>query len=66
MSRQQSVSRNTVGYMLINIDNQTTDGEEKSKPEVIKLELDLHARQVGTGKNLGILTEIPPLWFAGA
>jgi hypothetical protein len=20
----------------------------------------------GTGKNLGVLTEIPPLWFAGA
>jgi hypothetical protein len=32
MSRQQSVLRNTVGYMLTNIDNQTTDGEEKSKP----------------------------------
>jgi hypothetical protein len=46
MSRQQSVLRNTVGYMLTNIDNQTTDGEEKSKPEVIKLGLDLHARQV--------------------
>jgi hypothetical protein len=42
MSRQQSVSRNTVGYMLNNIDNQTTDGEEKSKPEVIKLGLDKH------------------------
>ena len=48
MSRQQSVLRNTVGYMLINIDNQTTDGEEKSKPEVIKLGLDLHA-QAGHG-----------------
>ena len=46
MSRQQSVLRNTVGYMLNNTDNQTTDGEEKSKPEVIKLGLDLHARQV--------------------
>jgi hypothetical protein len=33
MSRQQSVLRNTVGYMLNNIDNLTTDGEEKSKPE---------------------------------
>jgi hypothetical protein len=41
MSRQQSGLRNTVGYMLTNIDNQTTDGEEKSKPEVIKLGLDL-------------------------
>jgi hypothetical protein len=46
MSRQQSFLRNTVGYMLNNIDNQTTDGEEKSNPEVIKLGLDLHARQV--------------------
>ena len=27
-------------YMLKNIDNQATDGEEKSKPEVIKLGLD--------------------------
>ena len=44
MSRQQSVLRNTVGYMLMNIDNQTTDGEEKSKPELIKLGLDLRAR----------------------
>jgi hypothetical protein len=32
--------------MLKNIDNQTIDGEEKSKPEAIKLGLDLHARQV--------------------
>ena len=46
MSRQQSVLRNTDGYMLKDFDNQTTDGEEKSKPEVIKLGLDLHARQV--------------------
>ena len=23
-------------------------------------------RFLGTGKNLGVLTEIPPLWFAGA
>jgi hypothetical protein len=32
--------------MLKNIDNQATDGEEKSKPEVIKLGLDLDAGQV--------------------
>jgi hypothetical protein len=43
MSRQQSVLRDTVGYMLKNIDNKATNGEEKSKPEVIKLGLDLHA-----------------------
>ena len=52
MSRQQSVLRNTVGYMLKNIDNQATNGEEKSKPEVIKLGLDLHARQVGSVATL--------------
>jgi hypothetical protein len=22
--------------------------------------------KMGTGKNLGVLTEIPPFWFAGA
>ena len=59
MSRQQSVSRNTVGYMLINIDNQTTDGEEKSKPEVIKLGLDLHARQVTECRQLDGSTPKP-------
>jgi hypothetical protein len=52
MSREQSVLRNTVGYMLKNIGNQTTNGEEKSKPEVIKLGLDLHARQVTECRQL--------------
>jgi hypothetical protein len=52
MSRQQSVLRNTFGYMLNYIDNQTTDGEEKSKLEVIKLGLDLHARQVTECRQL--------------
>ena len=37
MSRQQSVLRNTVGYILKIIDNKAINGEEKSKPEVIKL-----------------------------
>jgi hypothetical protein len=32
MSRQQAFCGNTVGYMLKNIDNQATNGEEKSKP----------------------------------
>ena len=59
MSRQQSVLRNTVGYMLNNIDNQTTDGEEKSKPEVIKLGLDLHARQVTECRQLDGSTPKP-------
>src|SRR5246127_2054504 len=59
MSRQQSVLRNTVGYILNNIDNQTTDGEEKSKPELIKLGLDLHARQVTECRQLDGSTPKP-------
>src|SRR6266436_284865 len=59
MSRQQSVLRNTVGYMLKNIDNQATNGEEKSKPEVIKLGLDLHARQVTECRQLDGSTPKP-------
>ena len=57
MSRQQSALRNTVGYM--NIDNQATNGEEKSKPEVIKLGLDLHARQVTECRQLDGSTPKP-------
>ena len=45
--------------MLKNIDNQTTDGEEKSKPEVIKLGLDLHARQVTECRQLDGSTPKP-------
>ena len=59
MSRQQSALRNTVGYMLKNIGNQTTNGEEKSKPEVIKLGLDLHARQVTECRQLDGSTPKP-------
>ena len=59
MSRQQSVLRNTVGYMLKNIDNQATNGEEKSKPEVIKLGFDLHARQVTECRQLDGSTPKP-------
>jgi len=59
MSRQQSVLRNTVGYMLKNIDNQATNGEEKSKPGVIKLGLDLHARQVTECRQLDGSTPKP-------
>ena len=59
MSREQSVLRNTVGYMLKNIGNQTTNGEEKSKPEVIKLGLDLHARQVTECRQLDGSTPKP-------
>ena len=45
--------------MLKNIDNQTIDGEEKSKPEVIKLGLDLHARQVTECRQLDGSTPKP-------
>jgi hypothetical protein len=54
-----SVLRNTVGYMLKNIDNQATNGEEKSKPEAIKLGLDLHARQVTECRQLDGSTPKP-------
>ena len=48
MSRQAATPAATLSaVMLKNIDNQTIDGEEKSKPEMIKLGLDLHARQCG-------------------
>jgi hypothetical protein len=59
MSRQQSVLRNTVGYMLKNIDNQATNGEEKSKSEVIKLGLHLHAKQVTECRQLDGSTPKP-------
>ena len=45
--------------MLKNIDHQTIDGEEKSKPEVIKLGLDLHARQVTECRQLDGSTPKP-------
>jgi hypothetical protein len=45
--------------MTKNIDNQATDGEEKSKPEVIKLGLDLHARQVTECRQLDGSTPKP-------
>src|SRR5271165_1841621 len=45
--------------MLKSIDNQTIDGEEKSKPEVIKLGLDLHAKQVTECRQLDGSTPKP-------
>jgi hypothetical protein len=45
--------------MLKNIDNQTIDGEEKSNPEVIKLGLDLHAKQVTECRQLDGSTPKP-------
>ena len=52
MSRQAATPAATLSaVMLKNIDNQTIDGEEKSKPEAIKLRLDLHATQVTSPSN---------------
>jgi hypothetical protein len=45
--------------MLKNIDNQTIDGEEKSNPEVIKLGLDPHAKQVTECRQLDGSTPKP-------
>src|SRR6201987_1922189 len=45
--------------MLKNIDNQATNGEENYKPEVIKLGLDLHARQVTECRQLDGSTPKP-------
>jgi hypothetical protein len=52
MSRQAATPAATLSaVMLKNIDNQTIDGEAKAKPEVIKLGLDLHARQLRSVGN---------------
>ena len=49
MSRQAATPAATLSaVMLKNIDNQTIDGEEKSKPEVIKFGIG-PARQAGYG-----------------
>ena len=45
--------------MLKNIDNQTIDGGEKSNPEVIKLGLDLHAKQFTECRQLDGSTPKP-------
>ena len=42
-----------------NNDNQASDGEAKAKPEVIKLGLDLHARQVTECRQLDGSTPKP-------
>src|SRR5271157_438705 len=42
-----------------NIHNQASDGEAKAKPEVIKLGLDLHARQVTECRQLDGSTPKP-------
>src|ERR1700747_1361101 len=45
--------------MLKNIDNQATNGEEESKPEVIKWGVNLHARQVTECRQLDGSTPKP-------
>jgi hypothetical protein len=45
--------------MLKNIESQTIDGEERSKPEVIKLGLDLQAEQVTECRQLDGSTPKP-------
>ena len=40
--------------------NQVIDGDAKAKPEVIKLRLDLHARQVTECRQLDGSTPKPP------
>jgi hypothetical protein len=42
-----------------NTDRQVSDGEAKAKPEVIKLGLDLHARQVTECRQLDGSTPKP-------
>src|ERR1700739_2021840 len=60
MNRQAATPAATLSaVMLKNIDNQTIDGGEKSKPEVIKLGLDLHARQVTECRQLDGSTPKP-------
>ena len=53
MSRQGSNTRcYTVGDMQNNTDQESSLGQAKSKPEVIKLGLDLHGRQVTECRQL--------------
>src|SRR5260221_12044727 len=60
MSRQAATPAATLSaVMLKNIDNQASDGEAKAKPEVIKLGLDLHARQVTECRQLDGSTPKP-------
>jgi transposase len=51
--------RYAVGFMHNNNDKQTKGGEAKAKPEVIKLGLDLHARQVTECRQLDGSTPKP-------
>jgi hypothetical protein len=59
MGRQQAVERFTVGFMHNKNDTQTKGSGAKAKPEVIKLGLDLHARQVTECRQLDGSTPKP-------
>jgi hypothetical protein len=59
MGRQQAVERFTVGFMHNKNDRQTKGSEAKAKPEVLKLGLDLHARQVTECRQLDGSTPKP-------
>jgi hypothetical protein len=59
MGRQQAVQRFTVGFIHNKKDRQTKGSEAKTKPEVIKLSLDLHARQVTECRQLDDNTPKP-------
>ena len=60
MSRQGSNTRcYTVGDMQNNSDNERSEGQAEAKPEVIKLGLDVHARQVTECRQLDGSTPKP-------
>src|SRR5260370_41822332 len=61
MSRQCSNTRcYTVGDMQNNTDKERSQGQAEAKPEVIKLGLDVHARQVSECRQLDGSTPRPP------
>jgi len=61
MSRQCSNTRcYTVGDMQNNTDKERSQGQAEAKPEVIKLGLDVHARQVTECRQLDGSTPKPP------
>ena len=59
MSRHANTRCYAVGCMNDN-HNQAIDGEAKAKPEVIKLGLDLHARQVTGGVRVPVCQQRRP------
>jgi hypothetical protein len=59
MSRQEQHPVATLSATMNNKENQANCGEAKAKPEVIKLGLDLHARQVTECRQLDGSTPKP-------